>query len=353
MNNKYGLIANSLILKDADASFGFRALTRKNYEEIKQTADEKTAINEISNNILNNIEVTCDTIDHCRTIGADHYRLNNSLFGLIQDPTFDIDLDDLPKADLIKSKLTEIGKTAITKGVSLSVHLDSFCKINDDDSAVVEKTVREVNFWPNTLTAIGLQENYSCPIVSHVSNQPKSGGHDDLVGFVDQFFENFKKLDDGAQKRLAIKNDDNGEWNCLNLFKYFHVYCYEQHDHAFALSYDNLHDSFNISKMGDAIVEPQINIGAFHETWKGVVPVFNWSEPKSSESKSPAKTISGPIPDFNYQIKWELEFLDKDYSIVKILKPEEDKVTEEIIKKITRKKYTSVSDVYNRLYEKK
>ena len=355
MNNKYGLISNSLILKEADASFGFKALTRKQFNEIKQSSEEEEAIHNICQNILNNIEVTCDTIDHCRNIGADHYRLNNSLFGLIQDPTFDIDLDDLPCAKEIKSKLTEIGKTAITKSVSLSVHLDSFCKLNDDDDAVVDKTVKEINFWSEILSAIGLQENYSSPIITQINNQPKSSKHDDMVAFVDKFFENFKELDEGAQKRLVIKNADVGDWSCLNLFKYFHVYCSEQHDHAFALSYDNLHDTHNISKMdgAEAMVEPQINIGAFHETWGGVVPVFNWSEPKSPNSKSPAATISEPIPDFNYQIKWELEFLDKDHSIVKILQPSEEKISEEIIKKITRKKYTAVSSVYNRLYEKK
>ena len=210
-----------------------------------------------------------------------------------------------------------------------------------------------MDFWAEILSAIGLQENVSSPIIAAVGNQPKSASHDHLVEFVDSFFGNFQRLSESSQKRLVVKNEDEGAWNCLNLFKYFHVYCHEQHDHAFSLSYDNLHDAHNVSTMGEALVEPQINIGAFHETWGGVVPVFNWSEPKSPKSKSPAETISEPIPDFNYQIKWELEFLDKDKSIVKILQPSEEKVTEEIIKKITRKKYSSVSSVYNRLYDHK
>ena len=133
---------------------------------------------------------------------------------------------------------------------------------------------------------------------------------------------------------------------------YLHVYSYEEHDFGFPLAYNNLFDELNASTINGAAVEQQVNVGAFHETWGGVVPVFTWSEPKERGSRSHARELSEHIPDFGYQIKWEVDVTDKDIAIIKLMGPDApSRMSEDALLEIARKKYRKVSDNYNALYQ--
>ena len=121
------------------------------------------------------------------------------------------------------------------------------------------------------------------------------------------------------------------------------------------LSYYNIADERNPGSFGSEIVEPIVNIGAFHETWMGVVPVFLWSEKDKEGSNVSKEYLSGPIPDFNYNIKWECDVRKRDKAIIRYTMPEdEDKVTEEVIVTITKNKYKKSQDAsraFNALYD--
>lgn len=352
MNTKYGLICVSKVLKEEDPSNSFVGLTRKDYSKLASEEGEAPALQKLHDDILHNLQLTVRIIDFCRSANIDHYRLNTAVFGILSDPTFDIEVKDLPEQKAILGAIQDIGRTAITKGVSLSIQPDKFCKLIDDDESVVEKSVKELNFYSWFLDTLGGQPNISSPITLHLNSQPTDEGHEAYCDFGDRFVENYKKLDANTQKRLVLKNADHGSWNAFRLFKYLHVYCFEEHDYGFPLSYNNLFDALNPSDIDGALVEQQINVGAFHETWGGVVPVFTWSEAKSSGSRAHAADLSGPIRDFGYQVKWEVDVTNKDIAILKLFEPEEEgRISAEDLKKITRKKYKHVTDNYNALYE--
>jgi hypothetical protein len=152
---------------------------------------------------------------------------------------------------------------------------------------------------------------------------------------------------------LVLKNADNGTWSALNLFKYMHVYCYEEHDFGFPLSYNNLFDRINPSEIEGSIVEQQTNVGAFYETWGGVVPVFTWTESAPGDNpRKLNKELTSDIPDFGYQIKWEVDVTDKDIAILKMLAGEgPSRISEESLRKITRTKYDKVTNSFNALYQ--
>ncbi len=353
MNTKYGLICLSKILQQDDHDLNsFRGLSRKQFSEISSSEGEDKAVQILSDDILHNIELTVRIIDFCRDSGIDHYRLNTAIFGIVADPSFDIHVSHLPNYELIEEGFKNIGRTSITKGVSLSIQPDKFCKLIDDDESVVDRSVQELNFYSWFFDKIGAQENVSSPILLHVNSQPQKDDHDAYCDFVDRFFENYQKLDKHTQSRLVLKNAESGSWNAFGLFKYLHVYCYEEHDFGFPLAYNNLFDELNPSDISGATVEQQVNVGAFHETWKGVVPVFTWSESKSPGSRSHAKELSQPIPDFGYQIKWEVDVTDKDIAILKLLGPDApSRISAEELANISRKKYRKVENNYNALYE--
>tara|TARA_Y100000361_G_C11149750_1_gene340319 strand:+ start:705 stop:1829 length:1125 start_codon:yes stop_codon:yes gene_type:complete len=353
MNTKYGLICLSKILQQEDASLNsFKGLSRKNFSELSSSEGEGKALSVLSQDILHNIDLSIRIIDFCRDNGIDHYRLNTSIFGIVSDPTFDVNISDLPNFDQIEEGFRSIGRTSITKGVSLSIQPDKFCRLIDDDDSVVERSIQELNFYSWFFDKLGAQENISSPILLHLNSQPTKDDHDSYCDFVDRFFENYKKLDGHTQSRLVLKNADNGSWNAFGLFKYLHVYCYEEHDFGFPLAYNNLFDSLNPSDISGATVEQQVNVGAFHETWKGVVPVFTWSESKQPGSRSHARELSQHIPDFGYQIKWEVDVTDKDIAILKLLGPDApSRISAEELAKISRGKYRKVENNYNALYE--
>ena len=191
--------------------------------------------------------------------------------------------------------------------------------------------------------------------VLHKDEKWFAGNVDDAVDYlrtnVDRFWAGFQKTNDGVKKRLVIENEDKGCWNCMNLFKYFHIYARETYGHAFPLTYDNLHNKCNPSTVNGTIVNDAQNVQAFYHTW-GTTPVFHWSIGKSdspSEKRSHADYLDGEIPEFNnvdgipFTIKWECEVKAKDKAIFKILNHEPSidatwKTTPATKKKSTSKK---------------
>ena len=352
MNTKYGLICISKLLQEEDSGNVFKGLSKKQFSDLSREQGEKSATTQLVADLLHNLELTSKIVNFCRDKGIDHYRLNLSLFGLLADPSFDISFEDLPNQDILLESIRNIGRTSITKGVSLSIQPDKFCKLIDSDDLVVQRSIKELDFYSWFLDALGSQENISSPISIHLNSQPEKDDHESYCDFVDKFFESFKNLSVNTQKRLVLKNANSRSWSAFNLFKYLHVYCYEEHGMGFPLAFNNLYDQVNPSQIEGGTIDAQVNIGAFHETWHGVVPVFTWSEASEKGSSRHAKELSSPIPDFGYQIKWEVDVTDRDIAILKLFDPEDpSRMTAEQLIALAQKKYKKVSDNYNALYE--
>jgi UV DNA damage repair endonuclease len=205
MNTKYGLICISKLLQEEDSSNQFAALSRKQYASLSSEKGEEEALNTLSDQVLSNLELTIRIIDHCRANNIDHYRLNTSIFGLLSDSSFDIEFSDLPNQEVLNEAIRDIGRTSITKGVSLSIQPDKFCKLIDKDESIVDKSVKELNFYSWFLDQVGAQENISAPICLHLNSQPESNDHETFCDFADKFYENFKGLDSNTQKKVGAK----------------------------------------------------------------------------------------------------------------------------------------------------
>ena len=141
MNTKYGLVCVSKILQQEDQSNSFVGITRKAYSELASEKGDQEARRKLKDEILHNLNLTVKIIDFCRDSNIDHYRLNTSIFGILSDPSFDLSVHDLPQKNEIFEAIKEIGRTSITKGVSLSLQPDKFCKLIDDDGYRTYKQV--------------------------------------------------------------------------------------------------------------------------------------------------------------------------------------------------------------------
>ena len=357
MNIAYGLIGTSELLKerDPDGSYTFSGITQKNFTAIEEASGREAALLELSGRINHNLNLTENIIDFLPKINVFHYRISSSIFGLISDfsDSLDLSIDQLPDNLSIINKIRSIGLVARQNNVTLSVYPDSTNSLISSNEEGIEKALKELNFHSWFFETAGFPSNVSNPIIIKPFAEPKSKSHDAAVDSVKSFYSNFKKLNEETQNRIAIQNEIKGFWNCVNLFKYFHVYLNEKFQDGMVLSYYNIADLQNPGSFGSEKVNPEVNIGAFHETWMGVVPVFVWSEKdKSNISK---EYLSGPIPDYSYSVKWECDVRKRDKAIIRFTMPEEeDKVTEEVIMAITKNKYKKSADAsraFNALYD--
>lgn len=358
MNNvSYGLIGTSELLKekDPDGSYTFSGITQKNFLAIQESSGKEAALSELSNRINHNLNLTENIIEFLPKINVFHYRISSSIFGLISDfsDKLNLNLDQLPDNLKILSKIRSLGLIARQNGVTLSVYPDSSNSLISEDKESIDRANKELNFHSWFFETAGFPSNASNPIIIKPFSEPSSASHNAAVASVTSFYNNFKNLNEETQKRIAIQNQDSGFWNCVNLFKYFHVYLNEKFGDGMVLSYYNFADSKNQGSFGSDPVQPEVNIGAFHETWMGVVPVFLWAE--KDENDVPKEYLDGPIPDFNYNIKWECDARKRDKAIVLYTMPEEeDKVTEEVIMTITKNKYKKsreASRAFNAIYD--
>ena len=359
MNVSYGLIGTSELLKEKepDGSYTFSGITQKNFLAIKESSGDQAALAELSSRIKHNLTLTENIINFIPKVKINHYRISSSIFSLISDfsDSLNISFDDLPDSSSVLSQIRNIGIVARQNNVTLSVYPDSTNSLVSEDEDKISKSIQELNFHSWFLDQAGFPSNASSPIIIKPFGQPQKSSHQSAVEFVNLFFKNFKKLNKETQKRIVIQNEDSGFWNPVNLFKYFHVYLNEKYEQGMILSYFNVADERNPGSFGDGSVEPIVNIGAFHETWMGVVPVFLWSEKEKSTNNISKEFLSKPIPDFSYNIKWECDVRKRDKAIIQHTMPEdEDKITEEVIMTITQNKYKKSQDAsraFNALYD--
>jgi UV DNA damage repair endonuclease len=361
MTTLYGLISISELLKEKepDGSYTFSGMTKKNFLGQKESSGEESAFSELSGRIIHNLNLTENIIDFLPKVNINHYRISSSIFSLASDFSggFSINLKKIPNFKEIETKIRTIGLLARQNNITLSVYPDSTNSLISEKELSIENAIQELNFHNWFFETAGFPSNTSNPIIIKPFSQPSSTNHDQAVRCVQTFYSNFKKLNKETQNRIVIQNEDEGFWNPVNLFKYFHVYLNEKYEDGMVLSYYNIADERNPGSFGSDAVEPVVNIGAFHETWKGVVPVFLWSEKKSPDSNVSLDYLSNEIPNFGYTIKWECDVLKRDKAIVKYTMPEEeDKVTEEVINTITKNKYKKsreTSRAFNALYDSK
>jgi UV DNA damage repair endonuclease len=359
MNILYGLISVSELLKEreSDGSYTFSGMTKKNFLGQQESSGKDSALSDLSDRIIHNLDLTENIIDFLPKVNISHYRISSSIFSLASDFSngLNINKESIPNFNIILNKIKSIGLLARQNNITLSIYPDSSNSLISSDELKLNSAIEELNFHNWFLETAGFPSNPSSPIIIKPFQQPSGENHDAAVECVQLFYKNFKKLNKETQNRIVIQNEDSGFWNPVNLFKYFHVYLYEKYEEGMVLSYYNIADERNSGYFGSDKVDSVVNIGAFHETWMGVVPIFLWSEKKSEDSNISTDYLSKEIPNFGYTIKWECDVLKRDKAIVRYTMPqEEDKVTEEVINTITKNKYKKsreTSRAFNALYD--
>jgi UV DNA damage endonuclease len=261
------------------------------------------AIVQLSKKILNNAKVTGQAIVQCASTGISHYRVSSSIFPLITDATLALSYDDLPDYIAICDALKFAGNHARRVGVTLSSHPDQFNVLASYTPDTVRRSIKELNHQAWVLDTMGCEQDFSTPMCLHVSKNPDLNA-ETITDYRKRFLANFAECDLGVRGRLVLENEDNGYWNCANLYALF--------GSSFPLVYDNLHNQCNPSD--------RCYIQDFKTTWGSFVPVFHLSEGICG-SRSHSDYITN-IPECvlnNTDCIWEVEVKAKDKCILKLI----------------------------------
>jgi len=283
---RLGLCCISLSLQERDPPVKFNTMTYKRFSSLSRNE----ALEILGDRILNNLEVTNETIKFC----ADNnlvYRVSSDIFPLITFDQANVELTDLPNHDAIQDEFDNIAETISSTSVRVSCHPSEFNSLASLSPKVVEKTIIELNFYSSFFDRIGLPVDHRSPMNLHVHNN--NGTREEIAR---RFYDNFRKLDENCQSRLTIECDDKLNcWSVKELVEIFHPIT------RIPICFDYLHHKCHPNNLTE-----QEAINMCWDTWR-TRPLFHYSE--SAPGNNPRKHADYAVEPINtYGLEFDLDF---------------------------------------------
>lgn len=306
---KYGLTCISELLRDKDKSLAYKTMTRKQF--LSMSRDDSLMI--LSSRILHNVELASKVVKHCYDNDIKHYRIPQG-FPLMTDPVSNVSWNELPHYPEIINAIKNIGDTARKYNIRIGSHPDQFVILSSPSSAVIEKSIIDLqqNGW--FFDTMGLPRSHEAPINIHTSCSIKPGSSLQQIG--DRIYNALMKCGESVYKRFTLENEDKSSFTCAKLYE-LHNYIKDTHKLSIPLVFDNLHHSINNDDSDTNWLE------IFKSTWpKDIVPVMHWSEGGLNGNKRAhvdyiTEAVGKPIDD---SVIWELEVKAKDKAIIRLLR---------------------------------
>lgn len=300
-NIRYGLCCIHLGLSERGNSF--QTMTRKRYLQLGESCH-----GELANRTLNNIAVTSKIALECLQRGW-VYRVSSGLVPLVTLPEAKFTLDTIVETAntqrLFDVHCNQI-KTYVERGLRISNHPDQFNVLASDNSAAVDKTIRELDMEARVMTMIGARNSYESPMNIHINCS--KGNIQDIA---DRFAANLARLGDAARSRLVVENEDKGVWTVENLYKYIYLRT------GTPITFDYLHHKCNPGTLSE---QQAFELAA--STWHGYRPLFHYSEtmPGQSNPRKHADYSTKHFDTYGVDIDVDMEFKMKDAAIVRHIK---------------------------------
>ena len=137
-------------------------------------------------------------VHHCRALGIGAFRINSQILPLGTHPVSGYALDRIDRTGEARRTFLDAAALAKQLDVRLSFHPDQFVVLNSEREAVVENSLREVEFQAEIAELIGAD-------VIVLPGGGAAGGKPAALGRLARAVE---RLSGRARGRLAIENDD-------------------------------------------------------------------------------------------------------------------------------------------------
>jgi len=293
---RLGLCCISLRLQEE--GYKFQTMTFSRFSALPR----QQALEILSARILNNFLVTEKVIRYCKASGFSSYRLSSDLTPIINHPSVDIKLQDLPNAAGIFESLSSISKAINETGLKISAHPSEYISLTSPKEEVISNSTRDLASHAELFDLIGLPKSYEAPLNIHC----RQDGDPEVIS--SSFLKNFDKLPDNVKNRLVLEVNDNreGVWSVKNLHKFY----YQRAN--IPVTFDNLHHSF----CHHGVPEREA-FDLAYSTWN-TTPVFHYSEGIDGTRKHADYALDTP-PQYNDEVFWDVELKSKDLAILKML----------------------------------
>jgi UV DNA damage endonuclease len=293
---RLGLCCISLRLQEE--GYKFQTMTFSRFSALPR----QQALEILSARILNNFLVTEKVIRYCKASGFSSYRLSSDLTPIINHPSVDIKLQDLPNAAAIFESLSSICKAINETGLKISAHPSEYISLTSPKEEVISNSTRDLASHAELFDLIGLPKSYEAPLNIHC----RQDGDPEVIS--SSFLKNFDKLPDNVKNRLVLEVNDNreGVWSVKNLHKFY----YQRAN--IPVTFDNLHHSF----CHHGVPEREA-FDLAYSTWN-TTPVFHYSEGIDGTRKHADYALDTP-PQYNDEVFWDVELKSKDLAILKML----------------------------------
>jgi len=293
---RLGLCCISLRLQEEGHKF--QTMTFSRFSALPR----QQALEVLSARILNNFLVTEKVIRYCKASGFGSYRLSSDLTPVINHPSVDVKLQDLPNAAAIFESLSSIANAVKETGLKISAHPSEYISLTSPKEEVISNSVRDLASHAELFDLIGLPQNYEAPLNIHC----RQDGDPEVIS--SSFLKNFDKLPDNIKNRLVLEVNDNKEgiWSIANLYKFY----YQRAN--IPVTFDNLHHSFCHHD-----VPEREAFDMAYGTWN-TTPVFHYSEGVDGSRKHADYALHTP-PQYNNEVFWDVELKAKDLAILKML----------------------------------
>lgn len=274
------------------------------------------ALRILGDRVSENLTTTLDTMRYAHSNGWG-YRISSTLFPLFSLDKADVDVNSLPNASEIDSKLADIQSFVSSqspKDFRVSFHPDHFNVLCSSNPEVVKRTVEGLGHhaWAMDRMAGEESRSYWYPLNIHMS---RSNG--DPHEIAHEFISNYNKLPEGIKLRLVLENEDKGVWTPDMLFELIHK------PTGIPITFDNLHHACN---PGAWTAHDSFRICA--NTWLAhdVNPLFHYSEGGANNNPRAHTDFATTDPsvwreqhggswDRNLQIDWDIELKQKDHAM--------------------------------------
>ncbi len=145
-----------------------------------------------------NADALAASVRQCRTLGIGAFRINSQILPLGTHPLSGYTLDRLDRVGDIRARFLQAATLARETGLRLSFHPDQFVVLNSEREAVVESSIRELEFQAEMAELVGADV-----IVLHGGGM--AGGAPAALARLDGAVQ---RLSARARTRLALENDD-------------------------------------------------------------------------------------------------------------------------------------------------
>ena len=234
---------------------------------VRRTFQEK-GIQYAGELIIKNLQDLSRIIEWNATHGISFYRMSSNMFPWMSE----YEIQELPQFKTIEALLSEAGRLAQQYDQRLTFHPGPFNVLASANDEVVTKTIKELNQHAEIMDLMRLDRTPFNKINIHIGTTLQG----DKLLAMQNFCNNFPRLNEGVRLRLTVENDDKPNmYSTEDLYKGIHEQI------GIPLVFDFHH---HLCHPADLIQEDALRLAL--RSWpSGIRPVAHYSEPKSMEDK--------------------------------------------------------------------